>query len=250
MTKVAGGGAMTRLGLLLVFVVLGAAPSFAQSNYMTPMTNLFIEQSRQNLLLFNNQFNMTMANSMLARNARRAGSPLPRNDSTTATVFAPSSGTIAPQKLAARYGKTVEDRKTLTGIGDRLLQLYESSHKPGVPKHDLAHALAFSLTMSYLVYSDGKARLTEGQSDGVVKILRAFILAYPPFERMSDRDKQEAYETLAILGAFTSVTYDEARKKNDTKLMAGLRSMAQNHIEEILGPLNSIVMTKDGFAYK
>jgi hypothetical protein len=129
--------------------------------------------------------------------------------------------------------------------------VYENSLKqPDVPKHDLAHALAYSLTTSYLVYSDGKGRLTQEQSAGVVKILRALILAYPPFERMSDRDKQEAYETFAILGTFTAVTYDEARKKNDTKLMAGLRSMAQNHIEEILGPLNSIVMTKDGFAYK
>jgi hypothetical protein len=45
---------MTRLGLVLVLIVLGAKLGFAQNNYMTPMTNLFIEQSRQNLLLFNN----------------------------------------------------------------------------------------------------------------------------------------------------------------------------------------------------
>ena len=238
---------MTRLGLALILIALAAKTSSAQSyNYTT-----FIEISRQNMLLSNNLFNMSMANSMLARNVRRSGLALPRNDSTTATVFTPASGTIAPQKLAARYGKTAQDRQALTDIGGRLLQLYENSHKqPGAPKNDLANVLAFSLKTSYLVYSDGKGRLTEEQSDGVVKILRAFIVAHPPYERMSDRDKQEAYETFAILGTFTSVAYDEARKRNDTRLMAGLRSMAQNHIEEILGPLSSIAMTKDGFAYR
>ena len=246
---------MTRFGLSLVLIVLGAAlgakMNFAQNNYITPMTNLFIDISRQNSFLFSHQFNMSMANSMLARNIRRAGGVLPRNESTTATIFTPSTGSIAPQKLAARYGKTAQDRQTLTQIGDRLLQLCKDSlEQSRTPKNDLAHVLAFSLKTSYLVYSDGKGRLTEEQSDGVVKILRAFIVAHPPYERMSDRDKQEAYETFAILGTFTSVAYDEARKRNDTRLMAGLRSMAQNHIEEILGPLNSIVMTKDGFAYR
>jgi hypothetical protein len=96
---------MTRLGLVLVLIVLGAKLGFAQSNYITPMTNLFIEQSRQNLFLFNNQFNMSMANSMLARSMRRAGSALPRNDSTTATVFAPSSETVCVAEIGGPIRK-------------------------------------------------------------------------------------------------------------------------------------------------
>lgn len=67
---------------------------------------------------------------------------------------------------------------------------------------------------------------------------------------MSDRDKQEHYETLAILGTYAITAYEAARKRNDTALIASLRGMSRSHVEEILGPLESIVLTRDGFMYK
>jgi hypothetical protein len=104
--------------------------------------------------------------------------------------------------------------------------------------------------MSYLVASDAKAQLTKEQADGLVEIVRAFIIDYPPFKTMSDRDKLEHYETFAILGTYAVTAYEAARRRNDTALMASLRGMSRSHIEEMLGPMESIALTRDGFMYK
>jgi hypothetical protein len=212
-----------------------------------------INQQRFNSLMANQQFNLMMAGRQAGgvRRAALAGKRLPRNGSPTATVFAPSKAAIAPQKLATRYAKTASERDDLARVAHGLLQAYRGSLKPnGGRENDLAHVLGYFLRTNYLVYNNGKGELTREQADGLVEILRAFIVEYPAFKTMSDREKQEHYETFAILGTYVISAYEAARKRNDAGLLPSLRSMARAHIEEILGPLESIALTSDGFMYK
>jgi hypothetical protein len=243
----------TRIAVMVVVVILAiTGPGRAQINTSTIVNNA-ISQTRFNLFMANSRFNLMMAEAQAAsmRRAALAGKRLPRNSSATATTFVSSSEAIAPTKLASRYGKTAKEQEELAQLAHELLQVSSGSFKrSGARENDLAHILAYFLRMNYLVYSDGRGELTKEQADGLVEILRAFIVDYRPFRTMSDRDKQEHYETLAILGTYVTAAHDAARRRNDAALVASLRSMARNHIEEILGPIGSIALTRDGFMYR
>jgi hypothetical protein len=245
--------ATLRYGAILLSTLCGTASGHAQFIDSNTIVNNAISQTRFNLFMANSRFNIIMATGLASsvRRAELAGKRLPRNGSATATLFVPSADAIAPQKLAIQYGGTAKARLELTQLAHELLQAYKSSLKrTGVPENELAHVLAYSLRIGYLIHSDGRGELTKEQSDGLVQIVRAFIVDHPPFKTMSDRDKQESYETLAILGTYAITSYEAAKRRNDTGLMANLHVMARNHIVGILGPMETIVLTKDGFMYK
>jgi hypothetical protein len=67
---------------------------------------------------------------------------------------------------------------------------------------------------------------------------------------MADRDKQEAYETLAIMSMYALARFDDAQRRNDAAALADLRQMAVSHITETVGPMDSIMLTRDGLMYR
>jgi hypothetical protein len=231
-----------------------AATGLAHAQITTnTIVNSAIDQQRFNHFMANTRFNMMMAGAQAAgtRRALLAGKRLPRNSSPSATLFVVSSDPIAPEKLASQYGSTAKERKELAEVAHVFLRTHRATlERDGAREHDLAHVLAYFLRMNYFVYGGGKAELTREQAAGLVEIMRAFIVDHPQFKTMAERDKQERYETLAIVGTYVAAGYEAARKRNDPALMTRLRAMAQSHIEEVLGPIDAIVLTRDGFIYR
>jgi hypothetical protein len=67
------------------------------------------------------------------------------------------------------------------------------------------------------------------------------------FRRMSDRQKQEAYETLIVLAGFVDLGYGTAKQSGHESLAAPFRDMARQNLETLLGvPVEKMHFTNAG----
>jgi hypothetical protein len=164
------------------------------------------------------------------------------------TTFTPVAPMVAPQALAA---KVPSDQKQIEEFYTSLLESYRALvRKKGAPENDVARAASFAVSVSYSVYNDG-VFLTERQLEGVRAQMREVFSEDQDFQRLSDRDKQELYESYAIIGMYISSIYDGARKANHEKGIAQMRHLAQTQLEETFGAsVEQLAFTDDGVKYR
>jgi hypothetical protein len=99
---------------------------------------------------------------------------------------------------------------------------------------------------NYIVYSQEKA-LTQTEMDATQKMVRGNMAQDETFRRMSDRQKQEAYETLIVLAGFIDMGYGTARQNGNERMAAPFRAMAKQNLETLLGvPVEKIHFTNAG----
>lgn len=164
------------------------------------------------------------------------------------TTFNPVAPMLAPHQLAA---KVPAERKETEEFYAGLLQTYrEMLRERGLPENDVARAASFAVSVSYNVYSDGRF-LTEQQLAGLREQMREVFSEDDEFQRLSDREKQELYESYAIIGMFLSSIYDGARKAGHQKGVEQMRHLARTHLQETFGaPAEQLAFTDDGVKYK
>jgi hypothetical protein len=69
------------------------------------------------------------------------------------------------------------------------------------------------------------------------------------FRRMSDRQKQEAYETLIVLAGFVDMGFGTTKQSGNEGAAASFRDMAKHNLETLLGvPVEKIHFTSAGLA--
>lgn len=165
-----------------------------------------------------------------------------------ATTFNPVAPSVAPQQLAA---KVTAERKETEQFYAGLLEAYRGMlRERGLPENDVARAASFAVSVSYSVYSDGRF-LSEQQLAGLREQMREVFSEDAEFQRLSDRDKQELYESYAIIGMYLSSIYDGARKAGHQKGVEQMRHLARTQLEETFGaPAEQLAFTDDGVKYK
>ena len=167
------------------------------------------------------------------------------------TVFHASQPPFVPQQLAERLGKTKQERQDIEGILTECLKFYSDTAKQkGMPLNDVARALNYFISANYFVYSSG-AGPTPEQMRATRDSIRASMVQDDAFQRMSDKQKQEAYETLIVLAGVVDLGTGTARKNGDTNAAAQFREIAKRNLEALLGaPVGKIYFAKDGLALK
>ena len=165
------------------------------------------------------------------------------------TVFHTVEPAFVPQQLAALLGKTSQERQYVEEILTKCLNFYtDTARQKGVPLHDVARAVNYYISTNYFVYSQGKGP-TQKQMDATRDMIRANIVQDENFQRMSDRQKQEAYETLIVLAGFVDLGYGTGTKSNNELLTKPFREMAKQNLETLLGvPIEKIHFTEAGLA--
>jgi hypothetical protein len=168
------------------------------------------------------------------------------NPSTPDTVFHQTQPPFVPQKLAARLGKTAQERQYIEGVLTKCLTFYtDTARQKGVPLNDVALALNYFISTNYFVYSHGRGP-TAKQMSATRDLIRANIAEDDSFQRMSDQQKQEAYETLIVLAGFVDLGYGTTQGK-DANAAAQFRDMAKYNLETLLGePIDKIHFTDSG----
>jgi len=177
--------------------------------------------------------------------------PAPGKTSTgslpTTTTFQTVQPAFVPKQLAERLGKTAEEQKSIEAILTRCLNFYtEGASARGVPLNDVARALNYYIATNYYVYSLG-AGPNQAEMDATRDTIRTNMLADETFLKMSDRQKQEAYETLIVLAGFVDLGFGTAKKTGDQNAADQFRDMAKYNLETLLGtPVDRMHFTKDG----
>ncbi|HET6976030.1 MAG TPA: DUF6683 family protein [Pyrinomonadaceae bacterium] len=163
------------------------------------------------------------------------------------TIFHTSQPSFVPQQLAARLGKTAQERQHIEGVLTQCLTFYtDTAKQKGVPLNDVALALNYFISTNYYVYSVGRGP-TSAQMSATRDMIRANMIQDQAFRQMSDQQKQEAYETLIVLAGFVDMGYGTSKKSGDEGAAEQFREMAKYNLETVLGvPIDKIRFTDDG----
>ena len=178
-----------------------------------------------------------------------ASSTAERPPASDDTVFRTVRPAFVPHELAARLGKTPQERRDIEAVLTRCLRHYtDNARQKGIPLNDVARALNYFISTNYYVYSLGSGP-TQNQMDATRAVIRANMAQDPAFRRMSDRQKQEAYETLIVLAGFVDLGFGTTKQSGNESAAASFREMAKHNLETLLGvPVEKIHFTSEGLA--
>jgi hypothetical protein len=169
------------------------------------------------------------------------------NSSTPNTIFTPVQSPFVPQQLSGVLARTPEERKYIEGVLTKCLNFYlDTARQKGVPLNDVALALNYYISTNYFVYSKGSGP-TQSQMNATRDMIRANLVQDERFRQMSDRQKQEAYETLIVLAGFVDLGYGTSKQSGNEENAAQFREMAKHNLETLLGvPVEQIHFTDNG----
>lgn len=107
----------------------------------------------------------------------------------------------------------------------------------GLAENDMATAVALFISGAHSAYSGHTG--PESRFATLVRQMRTILAAKPALAAASDRDKQAAFEQLAILGLFTEATVDALEKNprapNAAGIRVNLREAGKRYLETFLG---------------
>ncbi|HVF55382.1 MAG TPA: DUF6683 family protein [Pyrinomonadaceae bacterium] len=151
------------------------------------------------------------------------------------TTFRPVAASIMPQQLAREMAKTPAEREKLERMFSDLLENYRDNlRKSGGSMYDVARAASYLVAASHMVYFE-----TEFLSDDKYEALRAqmheVFASDPQFQRMSDRQKQQMFESYGIAATWIDAGYHIVKRKNDREGIVQWREMARRNFENMLG---------------
>jgi hypothetical protein len=187
------------------------------------------------------------------------GTPSNPNGGTTSTAsagdgsttFQPVAQRVLPALLAQDKATSPGERKEIEQFFDKLLDTYKDAvRQKGATQNDVARAASFLLFNSYYIYRDGR-ELTAQQMDAAREQLHDAFATDTQFQRRSNRDKQEIFESYAITGIYLGAIYEGAKRAGDHAKVAEMQALARQQIEETLGaPINQIAFTDNGIEYR
>jgi hypothetical protein len=163
------------------------------------------------------------------------------------TTFTPVGAPFVPHQLSVQLGKSPQEQKYIEEVLTKCLNFYkDNAQQKGVPLNDVARALNYYIATSYFVYSNGSGP-SQKQMDATRDTIKTNLIQDETFKQMSDRQKQEAYETLIVLAGFVDLGYGTTRQNGNDASAAQFRDMAKHNLETLLGvPVDKIHFTDDG----
>lgn len=263
------------LGMLCAF---SAPARLAQAQGMQSPGQWYINQNIYSTRVFNG----VIANSMI--DAKRKA-PVAGGNAQTATTatqpvditrFAPAGARIAPARMASRHAETPDAQRAAQTRYDAHLDLYErTARNDGYPSNDLAYAYQYFVVNAYQVYHDlvnvpldrdpylrrardgferitlaarkRQAQVSAAQERAIYGQFRRELGASAEVQRMSDAEKQEATEMLAISFGVTFEGYMRAIDSGDDRLREEARRAARTGLEKMLGrPVEKIRVGYNG----
>jgi hypothetical protein len=149
----------------------------------------------------------------------------------TTTVIAMPKAPRVPAKLASNYPaqKRAEAERT---FAEALSGYHEIENRFGIPRNDLAGAVAAFLAGSYMAYND--VDFPDDNFGPLVDQMRRAISTNPEFQQASNAEKQDMYENMAILGTFMALTREALKEKPNPQVASNMRQAAKGYLEQFL----------------
>ncbi len=197
------------------------------------------------------------------------------------TMYKPRQENSLPKLLAqAGKGNAAEQRET-EQFFNSLIERYEQAGNDHhlLPPNDVAYALVYFILVNYETYYDlttvpiekdpwAKRARTESQRTALMNEKRSLLTtededramyyqfkemlsAKPEFKKMTDKQKQQMTETLAIMSGITNAGYLKAIEEEDEQLLKDAHKVAKESLEQLLGvPIDKIKFNLSGMHLK
>lgn len=128
-----------------------------------------------------------------------AGASTPRHS----TVIKPAGPSRVPAMLAQAYPEAARPQAERS-FRQLLSGYHEIERRYGVPRHDVAGAVATLLVGSWMAYH--ASDFPDEHFGPLVRQMRGLLARNPDFAAADAQQKQEMYEQLALLGMLTATT--------------------------------------------
>jgi hypothetical protein len=148
------------------------------------------------------------------------------------TVIAYREPALAPATLAAAY-PVAQRAQAERSLGEVLQQYHALEDRLGIPRYDLAGAVAAFVAGNYMVMRD--VTVPDEDFKVLVKQLRQTVASAPEFQRASAADRQLMYEELAIVGLSMAVTHQAMQPTMDAATREKAQSAARGYLQRFLG---------------
>ncbi|HEV2802370.1 MAG TPA: DUF6683 family protein [Pyrinomonadaceae bacterium] len=166
------------------------------------------------------------------------------------TAFRPVADSIYPQQLAREAATSDAERKEMEAVFRMCLRNYEANmRRQSQPVKDVARAVSYFIGVNYNVLHGG-ASVSPAEGTALRADVRSALGEDESFQRLSDREKQQIYETMAVLAEFVALNMSVADEHGNKQLAEATRAMAKDNLEKLLGaPAPSIRITERGIEF-
>lgn len=176
-------------------------------------------------------------NSSGSRPARTTGgnssASTPRAQGTT--TFRPVAAAIMPQQLARGMARTPAEQQKLERMFSDLLENYRSRlRQSGGDSNDVARAASYLVAASQMVYFDA-GFMSDDKYDALRAQMREVFATDAQFQRMTDRERQQLFESYGIAATWIDAGYRIVKQKGDQQAMKQWREMARRNFANMLG---------------
>ncbi|MEZ4884600.1 MAG: DUF6683 family protein [Chitinophagales bacterium] len=233
----------------------------AQYGGSNSFTNLVIRHNIERSMLSNRVFNNMRANDMLRKDGSTINSTAPKATPKPISVFEASTQRIVT--------KEVQDQTTKE-LYEHVLCNYENvAHKDGFIPNDMAYALNYYLIHNYIIYHNlyyqpevnpndpmavvwEMARQQQTQLDvayerSIHRQFQQFIEGNDHFKNMTNAQKQEVAESLAVTTGMLWMLYADYLKTKDTSAYPEIQKTAYNNLKMLLGENADVDKLKVGY---
>ncbi|PTL83750.1 DUF6683 family protein [Vitiosangium sp. GDMCC 1.1324] len=235
------------LALLAVCTLLGAArPAAAQpvSPYRRYNSSLFLHDDFK--LSIQKQWRASEPVAVRTTGAYPQPSSSSAESPTVSPMLLPLSvssfrtvgNPVMPKRLAASVTELDADHRqeleeALLGLLKSYEQLLDRNDEQRL-KNNLAGAFNFLFMSSYAALKNGQ-ELSAGQQANLLEQINASIAMGLKERRLSDREKQELYESAVLSGSIIRGLYNEGRDKGRPEQLKLARELAAELLEQLMG---------------
>jgi hypothetical protein len=199
-----------------------------------------------------------------------------KNPPTAPTQFQPVGESVLPKVLAERAGGEPLRQQEAERFFQSLISQYEqTAQNDGFPANDLAYAMEYLIVNGYMIYHDlhdvpyeKDPRVKRGQDSferlqimaekkalrptitqerAVYHQIQVALAANPEVHQLTDRQKQELTELLAIMLGVNLSAYLNGVNTENERMITQVREATKAHLERLLGvPMTRIRIDESG----
>ena len=155
------------------------------------------------------------------------------DDSPNHAVFEPVSGIDVYTYMADSIGTTPVEKAALRQLFSATKTAFEQEVAAKGRKNNLAAAFTFFIAATTTVYHDDPEP-SDAAVDNLWSALDTTFDESPDFANLSNREKQELYDTVIALGGLAYAGYLEGKNSGDQDTVEAYRKISGNMIELVL----------------
>lgn len=162
-----------------------------------------------------------------------SGRTAANNRSVPLTTFKPSGSSATFEMLADSIASNQTEREGLLLVFNATKTAFEQEAKAMGRENNIPAALTFFIITNVTVYNDDEEP-SDAAVDKLWDALSAVFEESPELAAMTDREKEEIYDTLIAMSGVPLLGYMQAKESGDREMLASYQQIAGMLIQTVL----------------